>query len=186
MTDMKNNVKKFDFKKLRADINYIKRLQERKVSESIDGNQYYNDERFLESQEAMSTLVDKLQQYVFDVEHNTIREEDETLEEQENYEIPDIEYDVNFRSPEQNHTNDNIYSENSDDSPQLGNSRDLENRLKFYSDLKASATEIETAQAQFLHSKNQAEWSPSSKHTYKEGSYAQQYQNRKNKLGNNS
>ena len=137
---------------------------------------------------ALSSLVNKLYQYVFDVEQTAMKE-DYDLDEIAHHDTEGIDYDeddLNFKSPQRDYeTKDDEYYSEGEGSPEtlhLGNSRELEDRLKQYSELRDSANLIQSEYQQFTNQiKSPLSDNTSSANNYSEGSYSQKYLKKKKK-----
>ena len=93
---MAKTTKSFDFKLLQSDLEYLKQMNQNKNTSTID------------EKLALSSLVGKLQQYVFDVEQSALKDaynyDEIEIKETEEYEEDD-EYlnDPNFKLPTYNY-----------------------------------------------------------------------------------
>jgi hypothetical protein len=116
IAEMTRNMKTFDFKSLKTDLDYLQKMHTTSKSNILD------------EKLALSTLVNKLQKYVFDVE-SAVHQAPEELATHETNEVEYIE-------------NIDIYSP-STSSLNLGNSRELEERLKQYCKLQDSPSALE-------------------------------------------
>jgi hypothetical protein len=164
---MTKNVKSFDFKTLKTDLEYMKEMQNSKGTTLID------------EKVALSSLVNKLQKYVFDIEQTTLKQEldfDNTFQ-QEHRDFGYNQSDLNFKSPDKIHQQEEDYYNEGEESESLylGNSRELENRLKQYASLKEQTEALESSMQNTPVLKSPLSDSTSNENNYSVGSYAQKY-----------
>ena len=166
VVEMTKNVKSFNIKALKSDLEYIKEMQNSKNDTIID------------EKVALSSLVNKLQQYVFDIEQTALKEElgiEDTQHNDDDYGYS-IE-DVNFKSPiKQFDSPDNLSPEGEEsETLYLGNSLELEKRLKQFVNMKKELKTDLPSQDDDDSLQNPLSDHTSSANNNSQGSYAQKY-----------
>jgi len=161
VAEMTKSVKSFDFRALKADLEYLQKMHMNNKSTIID------------EKVALSTLVNKLQNYVFEVGETSMKENYNDVANQDDVEI-EYEIDDTFKSPNKQYANLDDYYIDESESLHLGNSRELEERLKQYAKLQENSPQIE--------SDSNEQVSPLSEHksnNMSEGSYSQAFLKKK-------
>lgn len=141
-------MKLLDFKPIQVDIDYLRQIKTQN-----------------ESQVALSALVTKLQQYIFDVEQTALKEQYDHHDTNEDFETYDMDNDENLN---------------------LGNSQELEASLKNLQHLQNSIEQYEQSQDHNIEISIDEEGEESEnehelEYTQSVGSYAKQYQKKKSR-----
>lgn len=175
VAEMTKRMKSFDLKSIKSDFIYLKEIQNAQSTSLID------------EKVALSSLVNKLQQYVFDIEQTALKEElgiENTLgAPMENYGY--TAEDINFKSPVKQLDSPEFYPEINDEDEEesdtlyLGNTRELEERLQEFRNIKENARELETNLKQRDKSPSPLSDNTSSVNQNSSGSYAQKYMKKK-------